>query len=71
MVEPPWPAPRENLRQLPNGPVWLYESCELFSAIAADRFLRRIPGGSVVICRCADRTRTVVLDRAGRIERTY
>ena len=69
--DPPWPQPRENLRALPNGPVWLFETCDLFASITADQFTRRIPGGSVVICKCFDRTRTVVLDLNCRIATVY
>jgi hypothetical protein len=70
-IDPPFPVPRENLRQLPNGPIWLYETCDDFGSITVDAFARRIPGCSVVICRCADRNATVILDLNARIEKTY
>jgi hypothetical protein len=57
--------------QLPNGPIWLFETCDDFASIRADQFARRIPGGSVVICQAQDVTRTVVLDPSGRIELVY
>jgi hypothetical protein len=59
------------LRQLPNDGVFLYETKARFSDIAKNQFALRIPGGTAVICKCADRTRTVILDRTGWIETVY
>jgi hypothetical protein len=61
----------ENLRQLPNGPVFVFETSDRFADIATDAFVTRIPGGSVVICVCGDRNKIVVLDRRGYVEKVY
>ena len=68
--EPPFPVPHENLRQLPNDGIWKFETDNDFAAIGPTHFVGRIPGNSVVICVCADRNRTCILDRNGRIEQT-
>ena len=71
MDTPPAPRPPDNLRVLPNAPVFLFETVDDFSTIKADAFIGRVPGNSVIVCKWGDRNATLILDRNGRIETTY
>jgi hypothetical protein len=70
--DPPLPQPEENnLRALPYTSIFLYETADDFASISADTFAGRVPGNSVIVCRCYDRNATIILDRNGRIEMIY
>jgi hypothetical protein len=63
--------PEGNLRALPYTSVFLFETADDFASTSADAFSHRIPGNSVVICKCADQTRTVVLNFQAQVATIY
>jgi hypothetical protein len=72
MVAEPVRQPEENnLRALPYTSIFLFETADDFASISANTFSRRLPGNSVVICKCADQTRTVILNFQAQVATIY